>query len=74
MNMKTKLRNVTVLAVACIALLAGCKPSKTVDAPQSYMIRVAGNSRADVYVVNIEGADYIVVIGAYKAAICPKAR
>jgi len=65
------------LAVTCIALfgLLGCGQSKIVDeATGSKMRKVASNDLADIYVVEIDGAEYVVVTGTYKAAITPKVK
>lgn len=65
------------LAVLCIALfgLSGCGQSTVVnEAAGSKMRKVASNDVAEIFVVEIDGAEYIVVTGAYKAAITPKVK
>lgn len=67
----------TLLSVLCIALLglSGCGKSTVVnEAAGSKMRKVASNAVADIFVVEIDGAEYVVVTGAYKAAITPKVK
>lgn len=65
--MKTKL----LLLLATALTLSGCGDNKKAEKPMTKMHKVDGNDLADIFVINIEGFDYILVLGAYKAAICP---
>lgn len=56
-----------------LTLLVGCGESRIINQTDgSVMSRVASNSDCDIYVVEIDGSEYIVVNGFRKAAICPK--
>ena len=66
--------------ISFIALLAlsGCGDRSTiideVKTNKSVMREVAANSLGSIYVVEIDGEEYVVVMGRYKAAICPKTK
>lgn len=54
-------------------MMSGCGQSTIInDAEESIMRKVASNSLGIVYVVAIDGDEYILVLGGSKAAICPK--
>lgn len=75
--MKKYIRTAALLAVSCIALfaLSGCGQSQIVnEANGSVMREVASNGLGTIYVVEIDGEEYVVVLGVYKAAICPKTK
>lgn len=51
--------------------LLGCL--KEYNPPVSDNLKLIGsNATANVYILTLDGKDYILVTGIYKAAICPK--
>jgi len=75
--MKKYIKTAALLAVSCIALfgLSGCGQSQIVNEAQGSVMReVASNGLATIYVVEIDGSEYIVVLGSHKAAITPKVK
>lgn len=73
------MKRILKIAAACVAIASmtlftsGCSESVQIEADNMSAMRlVAGNAWANIYVVDIDGKEYIVALGAYKAAICPK--
>jgi hypothetical protein len=51
----------------------GCSRSEIIQEPEASKMReVASHPKGRIYTVEIDGAEYIVVLGDYKAAITPK--
>ena len=61
-------------AVILLTIMSSCRMSQQVDDPEMAQFRrVAGDSNSNIYVVTIDGVDYIVVFyGGSGTAICPK--
>ncbi len=65
----------TIIVIALSFVFASCDKITNDMNPKTQNMRfVASNPLADVYVVNIDGRDYILVTGVYKAAICPASK
>ena len=62
-----------VFLLLAILALTGCGNSQIISRDEgSKMVCVASCPLAKIYTVTIDGKDYVVVLGAYKAAITPK--
>lgn len=69
--MKIKLKSV--LVALTVVFLMGCELSKTEKAPALGRFKqVALGHNIGVYLVDVEGVDYVIVVGATGVAICQK--
>ena len=66
-SMKSKLLILSLVSLG----LAGCGPSKTINSQQAADFRrVASTGLVEVFVVRVDGYDYIVADNPYGIAIC----